>query len=40
MSRVIHFEIPINDADRATKFYKDVFGWKIEKWPGTMEYWL
>ena len=40
MSRVIHFEIPINDADRAVNFYKDVFGWKIEKWPGPMEYWL
>jgi predicted enzyme related to lactoylglutathione lyase len=40
MSRVIHFEIPINDADRAVKFYKDVFGWKIEKWPGPTDYWL
>jgi predicted enzyme related to lactoylglutathione lyase len=40
MPRVIHFEIPINDADRAVKFYKDVFGWKIEKWPGPTEYWL
>lgn len=40
MSRVIHFEIPVNDADRATAFYKNVFGWKIDKWPGPMEYWM
>ncbi len=40
MARVIHFEIPVNDADRAIAFYQKVFGWKIEKWPGPMEYWL
>jgi uncharacterized protein len=40
MSRVIHFEIPVSDADRATVFYKNVFGWKIEKWPGPVEYWM
>ena len=40
MARVIHFEIPVNDPDRAIKFYTNVFGWKIEKWPGPMEYWL
>ena len=40
MSRVIHFEIPVDDAQRAVNFYKKVFGWKIEKWPGPMEYWL
>src|SRR5258706_16118955 len=39
MSRVIHFEIPANDPERASAFYKKVFGWKIEKWPGPMEYW-
>jgi len=40
MARVIHFEIPVNDPDRAIKFYTNVFGWKIEKWPGPMDYWL
>jgi predicted enzyme related to lactoylglutathione lyase len=39
MPRVIHFEIPVDKADRAIKFYSDVFGWKIEKW-GTQDYWL
>jgi uncharacterized protein len=40
MGRVCHFEIPASDPDRAAEFYKKVFGWKIEKWPGPMEYWL
>lgn len=40
MARVIHFEIPMNDPDRAVAFYQKVFGWKIEKWPGPMEYWM
>jgi hypothetical protein len=30
MPRVIWFEIPADDPDRAAKFYEDVFGWKIE----------
>ncbi|HKT47568.1 MAG TPA: VOC family protein [Candidatus Acidoferrales bacterium] len=40
MSRVNHFEIPAADPERAAAFYKKVFGWKIEKWPGPMEYWM
>ncbi len=40
MSRVIHFEIPASDAERAAAFYRKAFGWKIEKWPGPMDYWL
>ena len=40
MSRVVHFEIPADDPDRAVKFYSQVFGWKIEKWPGPQDYWL
>ena len=40
MSRVIHFEIPAGDPERAANFYRKVFGWKIEKWPGPMEYWM
>jgi uncharacterized protein len=40
MSRVIHFEIPASDPERASAFYRKVFGWKIEKWPGPMEYWM
>jgi predicted enzyme related to lactoylglutathione lyase len=40
LSRVIHFEIPADDAGRAVDFYKKVFGWKIEKWDGPANYWL
>jgi uncharacterized protein len=39
MSRVIHFEIPAENTDRAVAFYKMAFGWKIDKY-GPMNYWL
>ncbi|TDE97251.1 VOC family protein [Occultella glacieicola] len=28
--RVVHFEIPFDDGDRARGFYRDIFGWQIE----------
>jgi predicted enzyme related to lactoylglutathione lyase len=31
--RVVHFEIPYDDADRASTFYRDVFAWGLETWP-------
>jgi uncharacterized protein len=31
--RVVHFEVPYDDADRARAFYSDVFGWQIEPMP-------
>jgi predicted enzyme related to lactoylglutathione lyase len=40
MSRVVHFEIGADDPERASKFYADVFGWKINKWEGPVDYWL
>lgn len=40
MHRVIHFEISANDPEKVVAFYKKVFGWKIEKWAGPMEYWM
>lgn len=40
MGRVVHFEIHAADPERAAKFYTEVFGWKITKWDGPMEYWL
>ena len=40
MPRVVHFEIPAEDPQRAAAFYKKAFGWKIEKWPGPMDYWM
>jgi predicted enzyme related to lactoylglutathione lyase len=38
MPTIVHFEIPANDIGRAKKFYNALFGWKIEKWPGTEDY--
>ncbi|MFQ3544550.1 VOC family protein [Halobacillus rhizosphaerae] len=32
MGRVVHFEIHVEDMDRAMKFYGEVFGWKFEDW--------
>jgi len=37
---IVHFEIPAKNAEKLKKFYSDLFGWKIEKAPGPMEYWL
>ena len=31
--RVVHFEVPFDDADRARAFYSDVFGWDIQPMP-------
>jgi predicted enzyme related to lactoylglutathione lyase len=31
--RVVHFEVPYDDADRARAFYADVFGWSIQPVP-------
>ena len=35
----IHVEIAADDTQRAKTFYSALFGWKIEKIPGPMEYW-
>lgn len=39
MGRVVHFEIHADDVDRAVRFYREVFDWKIENW-GDADYWL
>ena len=39
-SRVTHFEIPSDDPERTSKFYTQMFGWKVQKWDGPQEYWL
>jgi uncharacterized protein len=43
MPTIVHFEVPADDVERSRKFYSDLFGWKMEKWPGMesgMEYWI
>lgn len=39
-NRVVHFEIQADDVERVKKFYENIFGWKIEKFGGPMEYWM
>jgi predicted enzyme related to lactoylglutathione lyase len=36
--KVVHFDIPIDDGDRAVTFYNEVFDWGLEQW-GQMDYW-
>jgi hypothetical protein len=31
MNPVVHFELPYENAERISKFYKSVFGWKLTK---------
>ena len=40
MPRVVHFEIYTDDPEAVRPFYQDIFGWKIEKFQGPVEYWL
>jgi predicted enzyme related to lactoylglutathione lyase len=41
---IVHFEIPADQPERATKFYRELFGWDIKKYEGSaaggMEYWM
>jgi predicted enzyme related to lactoylglutathione lyase len=37
-SRPNHFEIPVDDPDRAEKFYGSVFGWTFQRYPGAPQY--
>jgi predicted enzyme related to lactoylglutathione lyase len=39
-NRIVHFEIPIDNPERATAFYQKCFGWTFQKWEGPTEYWL
>jgi predicted enzyme related to lactoylglutathione lyase len=40
VNRIIHFDISADDPGRAVQFYGTVFGWKAEKWPGPVDYWM
>ncbi len=41
---IVHFEIPADDPERAAKFYRELFGWTVNKFEGSgaagMEYWM
>ena len=31
--KVVHFEVPFDDGDRARSFYKEAFGWQVVEMP-------
>jgi uncharacterized protein len=35
---LVHFEVPAENADRAQKFYEDLFGWQFERYEGPFDY--
>ena len=37
---IVHFEIPANDIEKLKKFYVDLFGWKMNKYPGPTTYYM
>ncbi len=39
MPRVVRFELGTEEPERAAAFYREVFGWVIERW-GDFDYWL
>ena len=41
MPQEIHFDIPIDQPERAERFYGQLFGWSMQKVPvPNMEYWV
>ena len=34
MDSVVHFELPADDMERASTFYKNAFSWNVESYPG------
>jgi predicted enzyme related to lactoylglutathione lyase len=40
MGRVTSFDIAADSAERAIEFYEIVFGWKITRAAGPLDYWL
>lgn len=39
MAKVVHFEIPVDDPQRAAAFYREVLGWDVSRF-GDLAYWL
>jgi predicted enzyme related to lactoylglutathione lyase len=37
---VIHFEIPAKNVEKLRTFYSELFGWKITRAPGPIDYWM
>lgn len=37
---IIHFEIPANNLEKLKMFYEKLFGWKIFRAPGPVDYYI
>lgn len=33
MDPIVHFEIPVDDIEKARSFYSSIFDWKLTDWP-------
>ena len=40
MGRLVHFEIPADDPQRAIDFYEAVLGWSAQRYDSEVPYWL
>jgi predicted enzyme related to lactoylglutathione lyase len=38
--RIVHFNLPVDDPERATAFYSKVFGWTFEKVEALTTFWF
>src|SRR5437763_1933208 len=38
--RLVHFELPARDTERAKTFYSALFGWRFEPWSGQDDYYM
>ena len=38
MPRPTHFEIPVDNPDRAERFYSEIFGWTFQRYEGAPSY--
>ena len=39
MSKVVHFEIPVDNPEASQAFYSGVFGWQFSAFGGDVPYW-
>ncbi|MGN6245546.1 MAG: VOC family protein [Motilibacteraceae bacterium] len=39
VSKIVHFELPVDDPERASAFYGAVLGWQVDQYEG-QPYWL
>ena len=37
---IVHFEIPADDIEKLKKFYMDLFGWTMNRYPGPTTYYM